>query len=67
MKYLSDGDEAAKEKAAREEKELALRSKIEHEIAPKIAVQALGEALIKGSEKLGVTQDEMKEMKAKMA
>lgn len=56
MKYLGEDEEMTeKEKAAKEEKAVALKAKIDNEIAPKIAVQALGEALIIGSERLGVS------------
>ena len=44
-----------------------MKAKIENELAPKIAVQALGEALIVGQKKLGVSEDSIKEMKKKMA
>jgi hypothetical protein len=35
---MTDGDEEQKKKAAEAEKELAIKAKIDHEIAPKIAV-----------------------------
>ena len=44
-----------------------MKSKIEHEIAPEIAVQALGEAVMVGNEKLGVSSESIKQMKQRMA
>ncbi len=45
---------------------MALKAKIDYDIAPKIAVEALGEALMQGSAKFGVSQDQMNEMKKKL-
>lgn len=61
VKKLEVGDREEKMKAAKEEKEIAMQAKITNELAPKIAVQALGEAL------MVVSSDSIKEMKQKMA
>jgi hypothetical protein len=44
-----------------------MRARIENELAPKIAVQALGEALMVGQKNLGVSSESIKQMKQKMA
>ena len=67
VKKLEEGDKKEKMKAAQEEKAIAMQAKITNELAPKIAVQALGEALMVGSKKLGVSSDSIKQMKQKMA
>ena len=67
VKKLEVGDREEKMKAAKEEKEIAMQAKITNELAPKIAVQALGEALMVGQKKLGVSSDSIEEMKQKMA
>ena len=38
MKYLENGDEAEKKKAAKAQRDIAMKAKIDNEIAPKIAV-----------------------------
>ena len=67
VNYLTNGEEEKKKKADQERRDIAIKAKIENEIAPKIAVQALGEAVMLGSEKLGVSKDSIQEMKQKMA
>ena len=68
MKYLTEGDTEAKKKADSEKKKLYMQSMIETQLAPKIAMSALGDAVEKTDQKIAtIAADKMKQMKKDLA